>query len=1158
MQNFALLLWLLPRRMRSAWGLLAVTAFGVLAAVTIMALGAMYSQALAEAGLRHSLAVTSPTIINTQIVVRNRPLGPEDYAALRTDIEDIIQADVGYLLRDTHRYAKMLPSLPLTQAGVPYGLSDTPLGRPFFVTGFTENSRLTEGRWPSGTLTLDPEGCPETGGCPVVEGVMGVDTARLLGWEVGKETWLVVPPCDNARYGREENQAGWSATCRGGGESVPAQYVGVTIVGIVEPIDPRAEYWMGSPDHFRFGDWEGRPVAPIYLPESAYFDGIGQPYPTLVGDYGWFLYVVPDVITSDTVQQTRDDLTALETDVNSAFPRSYVITGLENSRGTGLLATYQRELTLARAPLFLFISLVVVVILYFLALAVNLLAGARSAESSMMRSRGASVGQISGMLAVGEGLIVVAATIIGPLLAWGIGSLFLVGSINPADRAGVGETPLHVTLSWQMYAMGALGGLLSLAVLTVAGGSLARLGILDFLRARARPPSAPWLQRYYIDVLAVIALGVLIWQIRQRGGFVEGTLTGRGPALDPSLLVAPAAALLTLAFLMLRALPWLMKATAWVAQRGAPAWAALSLRRMARHPLPYASLTVVVTLAAALGVFAGSFQTTLARSEADQASHRVGGDIVLGGARFIGRSETQRVDRLLAIDGVEAVSPIIRESVGFVDGGSQRGTVMAVDPITFPATSWWRDDFVEGEPSSDGGLDTLLAPLRRTLTPEAAGVALPPGTERVGIWVRRDDGENVGAGVPLPTYRLWLRIGNEQGLYRNLEMGALAPQFGRGEPWQYLSAPLASEHQTLSPEERWRVVSVYISGDTFSRTPPGGLSFDDVTAHGPALPNGAVVVEGFEEVGPWTALPQGGNVSDHTERTLDAARAGDAGLMIRWEEPLGRSPRGIIIPPGQLPLPAVAGPDFEAGQRVRITVDGYVVPTRVTGTVNHFPTLDNGRPFVVVSVHELRAWLAQAPGATPITPDEWWFDISDDPNLDRNAVAAAILDVGYRLSFMRDRAHAVDLATRNPLAGGAWDALAGIGLATLALAVGLALCAHAAVAVREQRVDLSVGAALGLPLWQRLAGLALERAIVGTLGIVIGGLAGWALARWTLGELAGNVAGGEVTPPLVFVAQGPWLAATFICLAIAAAAAMTLAGAVAGRLHPPAVLRETE
>ena len=1155
MQNLALLLWLLPRRLRSAWGLLAVTAFGVLAAVTIMALGAMYSQALAEAGLRHSLAVTSPTIINTQVVVRNRPLGPEDYAALRTEIEDIVASDVGYLLRDVHRYAKMLPTLPLTQVGAPYGVVDVPFGRPFFITGFADNTQLVEGRWPSDTVAEDPGGCPEAGGCTKIEGVMGVDTARLLGWGLGKETWLVVPPCDNVSYEGGGDQGGWSATCRGSADQTPAQYISVTIVGIVEPIDPRAEYWMGSADYFRFGDWEGRPVAPIYVSETAYFDGIGRPYPTLVGDYGWFLYVVPDVITSDTVQKTRDDLTALETNINSQFPRSYILTGLENSRGTGLLATYQRELTLARAPLFLFISLVVVVILYFLALAVSLLAGARSAESSMMRSRGASVGQISGMLAVGEGVIVVAATIVGPLLAWGIGSLFLVGSINPADRAGVGETPLDVTLSWQMYAMGALGGLLSLLVLTVAGGSLARLGILDFLRARARPPSAPWLQRYYIDVLAVIALAVLIWQIRQRGGFVEGTLTGSGPSLDPSLLVAPSAALLTLAFLMLRGLPWVMVALAWSAQRGAPAWVALSLRRMARHPLPYASLTVVVTLAAALGVFAGSFQTTLARSEADQASHRVGGDIVLGGAQFLGRSEAERVERLLAIDGVEAVSPVIRESVGFVDGGSQRGKVMGVDPITFPGTSWWRDDFVEGEPVP---LDTLLAPLRRTLTPEAAGVALPPGTEQVGIWVRRDDGEHVGAAVPLPTYRLWMRIGNERGLYRNLELGELAPQFGKGEPWKYVSAPLATQAGVLSPEDRWRVVSVHLSGDTFSRTPPGGLSFDDITAHGPAIPDGALVVEGFEEVGPWTALPQGGNAPDRTERTPDAARTGDTGLSIRWEEPLGRSPRGIVIPPGQLPLPAVSGPGFEAGQRVRITVDGYVVPARITGVVNHFPTLDHGRPFVVVSVHELRAWLDQAPGAKPITPDEWWFDISDDPNLDREAAAASILDVGYRLSYLRDRAATVDLASRNPLAGGAWDALAAIGLATLALAVGLALCAHAAVAVREQRVDLSVGAALGVPRWQSLAGLALERAIIGVLGIIIGGLAGWALARWTLGELASNASGGPVTPPVIFIAQGPWLAATFVCLAIAAAAAMTLGATVASRLHPPEVLRETE
>ena len=141
----------------------------------------------------------------------------------------------------------MLPTLPLTQAGAPYGVVDVPLGRPFFVTGFEEHSRLVEGKWPSNAVATDPGGCPETGGCPKIEGVMGVDTARLLGWEVGKETWLVVFEGDD------------------GDNPEPPQYIAVTIVGIVEPIDPRAEYWMGSADYFRFGDWEGRPVAPIYV-----------------------------------------------------------------------------------------------------------------------------------------------------------------------------------------------------------------------------------------------------------------------------------------------------------------------------------------------------------------------------------------------------------------------------------------------------------------------------------------------------------------------------------------------------------------------------------------------------------------------------------------------------------------------------------------------------------------------------------------------------------------------------------------------------------------------------------------------------------------------------------------------------------------------------
>ena len=208
---------------------------------------------------------------------------------------------------------------------------------------------------------------------------------------------------------------------------------------------------------------------------------------------------------------------------------------------------------------------------------------------------------------------------------------------------------------------------------------------------------------------------------------------------------------------------------------------------------------------------------------------------------------------LSEIEGVNAVAAIIREPVGFIDGPSQRGTVLGVDPLTIPKASWWRDSFADGEPAP---LNSLMAPLRRTLTPQASGIALPLGTERIVVWARRDDGRELGSSVPLPSYRLWARIGDERGFYRNLELGVLAPRFGTAEGWQWLNADMP-EVGSDGVIHQWRVVSVHISGEAFARTPPGGLSLDDVTAYGAGLPPAGEVVEGFEDVGPWTAFAPG-------------------------------------------------------------------------------------------------------------------------------------------------------------------------------------------------------------------------------------------------------------------------------------------------------------
>ena len=403
------LFWILPRRLRSSWALLAITAFGVLAAVTLMSLGAIYTRALSEAGLRHSVASSRPEILNTHIIAQNRPLGPADYANLRSNLEEIVQDRVGFMTRDIQRYGRPQPEILLVDEPFdPSQLLGAPSARPFFLTDFQEHARLIDGRWPS------PEP-GENNGRLSIEVAVGQVTATVMFWELGSEG-VILP------YRSDLDQQ-----------------IHVKVVGLVEPIDTEDVYWMGYHDYF--GPQEAGEIVlmPLYVPEPVFFNGIGARYPTLVGDFGWYLYLDTDLLDADLVQPLRHAFQSMETDINKRVPRSLILTRLENSRDTGLLAQYQRALTRARAPIYLFISMVVVVILYFLALVTGLLAKTRSEEAGLLRSRGASMLQVGGVITLAEALLVIIATLVGPFLAYLIFRLVLFGTIDPKGGTEVLE-----------------------------------------------------------------------------------------------------------------------------------------------------------------------------------------------------------------------------------------------------------------------------------------------------------------------------------------------------------------------------------------------------------------------------------------------------------------------------------------------------------------------------------------------------------------------------------------------------------------------------------------------------------------------------------------------------------------------------------------------
>ena len=174
---------------------------------------------------------------------------------------------------------------------------------------------------------------------------------------------------------------------------------------------------------------------------------------------------------------------------------------------------------------------------------------------------------------------------------------------------------------------------------------------------------------------------------------------------------------------------------------------------------------------------------------------------------------------------------------------------------------------------------------------------------------------------------------------------------------------------------------------------------------------------------------------------------------------------------------------------------------------------------------------------------------------DRQQVISSITKQMTGFVSVRDRKDIVELAERNPLAGGGWNGLTILALSAITVAVVLTLAIHGVVAVRTGRVELTVARALGFSNFQVMLVLALERVLVAALGIGIGSAIGIWLGRWVLGFLDITTKGQSVIPPMVFDVQ-LWLAGLVLgCLGAATMLSMVLAALWTRRLEVPEVLR---
>jgi hypothetical protein len=529
--------------------------------------------------------------------------------------------------------------------------------------------------------------------------------------------------------------------------------------------------------------------------------------------------------------------------------------------------------------------------------------------------------------------------------------------------------------------------------------------------------------------------------------------------------------------------------------RAAPAWISMGIWHMARDPLQYSWLVLLLVMATGLGIMSTTVGGTLNLSFQQRISYEVGSDIRVTGVPWVFSKEEMR-DRYAAIPGVTAASPAFRGTgkVGTTFSGVAFDILGIESPI-FPGFSWYRDDFSE----------LSLAGVMRALQPNTGAdpVDIPDGATAIGVWTK-----------PLGYYPGIYVAMAIQGADGDMETVSLGPL---GAPdWNLMRIPIPAK---LAPP--LQLVSVQVSEAGFASATPGSILLDDI--HVSFDGEGReMVLDDFEGRMRWSPLATSKISTDTIAPTSDQAYRGERSALFSFGEETNGGVRGFYNGLTGTSLPVVVSSSFASatgagvGDRLAVAVGDRLVPIVVRDTVDYFPTLDpNERGFVLADLDHLLWHLNLVSPTSTMAPNEVF--VKAEPGAGQRIRESPVnLDTGLDIlhgDLVRDRASMLSTVRNDPLVSAGWETVVLLSVAVIVLTAGLGYVTYLLAFARRSRIEMGTLRSIGLSVSQVVGLLGTEHLIVAFMGVGLGTWAGFQMSTLMVSSVSVTENGAQIVPP---------------------------------------------